>query len=107
MSRNNLQKKGDAFFWGYATYFSALLSDIRAIEMECCNFIIAAIDKSVVCLTTIPFRSLSLNWVIGNIIASASWVESTAWQELSCKRQKKEENFRKIVLRLKKNKKTR
>lgn len=74
--------------------------------MECCNFVIAAIDKSVVCLT-IPFRSLSLNWVIGNIIASASWVESTAWQELSCKRQKKEGNFRKIMLRLKKNKKTR
>lgn len=29
MSRNNLQekRKGDAF-WGYATYFSALLSEI-------------------------------------------------------------------------------
>lgn len=32
----------------------------------------------------LPFKSLSLNWVIGNIMASASWVERTAWQELSC-----------------------
>lgn len=34
-------------------------------------------------LSSIPFRSLSLNWVMGNIMASASCVESTAWQELS------------------------
>lgn len=32
---------------------------------------------------SLPFSSLSLNWVMGNIMASASWVDKTAWQELS------------------------
>lgn len=33
----------------------------------------------------VPFRSLSLNWVMGNIMASASCVDKTAWQELNYK----------------------
>jgi len=42
----------------------------------------------------LPFRSLSLNCVMGNIMASASWVDKTAWQELNYKGERERERER-------------
>lgn len=90
MKRNNLHffKLGDAYFesWKISGVFYLVKQELWRVNA---TFLSLLLLIKAVFVRVLPLRSLSLNWVIGNIIASASWVERTAWQELSCERRKR------------------